>query len=461
MKLFSILLSLLLLIPSCKSAKVVEEQSAQVGKLLEESSQDLFRQEYDVAMEKALKALDLSADNPLMQVKALSAIVGVDIMTSRDDDAWEKALKAEDIARRHGYMKDLAGILISKAKLCSYAEISPETGRNDEGLAYAGEALRIAEELGDVEQEADACYITGSLYINKNRWSNPIDNTIYRTAGEWLDRGQAIADSIGIERLRRNGVLFRSRWFQQGDRNEEALEYFAKAREALRADDHLMASALDDRLVRLYTRVGNHEKALDAHDDYVREIIRYMTQKADETIQEMETRFEVHEKDREIERRGYRISILILIVLLGAAVIILLMGYSRRVRRRNKELQRLNDTKEQIIDIISRDLRSPASGYASKLEKLAANPGMLNNEVAAYVEGAMEVRASRIADIGLSQRELQIIRLSAEGLTAAEIAARLYLSVHTVNTHRHRIYSKMEVKNVSDMLRVASELGIV
>ena len=70
-------------------------------------------------------------------------------------------------------------------------------------------------------------------------------------------------------------------------------------------------------------------------------------------------------------------------------------------------------------------------------------------------------RNQQIADIGLSQRELQIIRLSAEGLKASEIAERLFLSVHTVNTHRQRIYAKMNVKSVSDMLRKSRELGII
>ena len=66
-----------------------------------------------------------------------------------------------------------------------------------------------------------------------------------------------------------------------------------------------------------------------------------------------------------------------------------------------------------------------------------------------------------IADTGLSQREIQIIRLTAEGLKATEIAERIFLSVHTVNNHRQRIYSKMGVRNVSDMLRKATELGII
>ena len=70
-------------------------------------------------------------------------------------------------------------------------------------------------------------------------------------------------------------------------------------------------------------------------------------------------------------------------------------------------------------------------------------------------------RSRKIADIGLSKREIQIIRLSAEGLTASQIAEKTFLSVHTVNTHRQRIYAKMDVKNISDMIRKSRELGII
>ena len=448
--------------------------------LITQAGKDVSSQKYDAAMEKALMALEQSEGQPRIKVQALQTIVGIDIMTSRDADAWGKALEAETIARKHGLDKELAGILISKAKLCSYAEISPETGRNDEGLEYANEALRIAETIKEPELEAEACFVIGSLYINKNRWSDPIDQGIYRTAGEWLDRGQAIADSNGIERLRRNGVLFRSRWFQQGGRNEEALEYFANARKNLPEDDHLMASALDDRLVRLYTRTGDAQSALDAHDDYVREITRYMNQKSDETLQEMETRFEVKEKEHKLEMRGYQITILLMLVMLAAAIIVITMNHIRRVRRRNDELLRINATKEQLIEILSKDLRNPAQAYRSDLEKLSEEAATLdseqirercrkiaesaqsiNQDVANYVGDILIERGRKIADIGLSQREIQIIRLSAEGLTAAEMAEKLFLSVHTVNTHRQRIYAKMDVKNVSDMLHTASELGII
>jgi len=93
--------------------------------------------------------------------------------------------------------------------------------------------------------------------------------------------------------------------------------------------------------------------------------------------------------------------------------------------------------------------------------ELSQSTRTFNEEVASYVGDILIDRGRRIADIGLSQREIQIIRLSAEGLKASEIAERIFLSVHTVNTHRQRIYAKMGVKNVSELIRKATELGII
>lgn len=456
--------------------------TAEVSVLLSDASQSLASQDFETAMDKSLQALALSGDDPFLQVQSLYSIIGIDIMASRDADAWKKALQAETIARENGFTKELSAILVSKAKLCSYAEISSETGRNDEGLGYALEALRLAKEADAVMEQCEACYVIGSLYINKNRWSDPIDQTIYRTAGEWLARGQALAETHDLHKLRRNGILFRSRWFQQGDRNEEAIIYFEQVLEELEDTDYLMASAIDDRLVRLYTRVGRYQDALDIHDDYVYQMQKYIQQKQDETVQEMQTRFEVQEKEYIIERNQYKVTLLILALAVCAAAIILIVFRARVIRRHNAELKHVSDLREQIIELLTKDLRSPSGGgevrgkiadlssMASTLsleeirdrcEDLTRNVEDINSDVAEYIGDVLIDRSKRIADIGLTAREIQIIRLSAEGLTAAQIADKVFLSVNTVNTHRQRIYRKMDVSNVSDMIRKATELGIL
>ena len=338
----------------------------------------------------------------------------------------------------------------------------------------------MAERAEYVEQEAEACYVIGSLYINKNRWNEPIDQEMYELAGKWLDRGQELAEAYDIPNLKRNGIMFRARWFQQGDRDMEAIEYFERVRNSLKGSDHMTAAALDDRLVRLYTRIGDTEKAQKIHDDYVYHMQKYLMQKEDETLQEMESSYDVQEKDRQLERNRYQMIMMVLLILMASAIIILISVHVVRVRRKAAEYKRVSNSKEQIIEMLFKELKSPdvsltdeiaklaadASSLSpdeirEKCRKLAADAGATTDDIADYVGEIIIKRNQQIADIGLSQREIQIIRLSAEGLKAAEIAERLFLSVHTVNTHRQRIYAKMDVKNVSDMLRKATELGII
>ena len=207
---------------------------------------------------------------------------------------------------------------------------------------------------------------------------------------------------------------------------------------------------------------------------------KYIRQKQDETVQEMQTRFEVQEKEYIIERNQYQITLLILSLVVCAVVIILIVFRARLIRRRNVELKHMSDLREQIIQLLSKDLRSPSgevrvkiadlSSMASTLsleeirdrcEDLARNVEDMNSDVVEYIGDIFIDRSKRIADIGLTSREIQIIRLSAEGLTAAQIADKVFLSVNTVNTHRQRIYRKMDVSNVSDMIRKATELGIL
>ena len=61
----------------------------------------------------------------------------------------------------------------------------------------------------------------------------------------------------------------------------------------------------------------------------------------------------------------------------------------------------------------------------------------------------------------LSLREIEIIHLISEGLTSKEIAEKIFLSPFTVDTHRKNINSKLNVKNIGELLKVARKEGII
>lgn len=65
------------------------------------------------------------------------------------------------------------------------------------------------------------------------------------------------------------------------------------------------------------------------------------------------------------------------------------------------------------------------------------------------------------ANINLTPREVEIIQLIAEGKSTAEIAELLYLSPHTINSHRKNILRKMQIKSPAELIVKALDMGIV
>lgn len=119
----------------------------------------------------------------------------------------------------------------------------------------------------------------------------------------------------------------------------------------------------------------------------------------------------------------------------------------------------------------TRALRAGASGYMTK-ESAAAE---LTTAVTKILSGGKYVSpalAERLADsLGrkqtdlpherLTDREFQVFRALAQGHSPREIAARLGLSVKTVNTHRSRILEKTGLRNTAALIHYAIELGLI
>lgn len=61
----------------------------------------------------------------------------------------------------------------------------------------------------------------------------------------------------------------------------------------------------------------------------------------------------------------------------------------------------------------------------------------------------------------LSAREVEIIRLISQGKTNKKIAKELFLSVHTVSTHRKNILNKLKLNNSSELVAFAIKRGII
>jgi NarL family two-component system response regulator LiaR len=65
------------------------------------------------------------------------------------------------------------------------------------------------------------------------------------------------------------------------------------------------------------------------------------------------------------------------------------------------------------------------------------------------------------ARLGLSARELEVLRLMADGLSNQEIAARLFVSLNTIKTHSANIFEKLDVRRRTQAVDKAKKLNII
>ena len=62
---------------------------------------------------------------------------------------------------------------------------------------------------------------------------------------------------------------------------------------------------------------------------------------------------------------------------------------------------------------------------------------------------------------GLSEREVEVLRLLATRLSGPEISRELYVSLNTLRTHTKHIFSKLDVNTREAAVRRAGELGLL
>jgi two-component system, NarL family, response regulator NreC len=71
------------------------------------------------------------------------------------------------------------------------------------------------------------------------------------------------------------------------------------------------------------------------------------------------------------------------------------------------------------------------------------------------------VQAERDRYEMLTDRERNVLRLVAEGYSAPEIGARLFISPKTVDTYKQRINEKLGVAHRADYVKLALKLGLI
>jgi DNA-binding CsgD family transcriptional regulator len=77
------------------------------------------------------------------------------------------------------------------------------------------------------------------------------------------------------------------------------------------------------------------------------------------------------------------------------------------------------------------------------------------------ITGPFERNEARLAELGITPRELEILEAMAAGLSNREIAERLFVSENTVKTHAGRVFTKLSAQRRTQAVQRAKEAGII
>jgi DNA-binding CsgD family transcriptional regulator len=68
---------------------------------------------------------------------------------------------------------------------------------------------------------------------------------------------------------------------------------------------------------------------------------------------------------------------------------------------------------------------------------------------------------TRLRELGITPRELEILELIASGLSNREIAEKLFVSENTVKTHSSRLFDKLSARRRTQAVQMGKELGLI
>jgi LuxR family maltose regulon positive regulatory protein len=421
------------------------------------------------AADHARRALDLLPDDDHLWRGAAASLLGIAYWTSGDLEAAYRSF-ADGVSHQQmtGHVRfQIAGTYI-------LADIRIAQGRLNEAVRTYEQSLQLATEQGE------PVWGTAHLYVGLSELHR--ERGDLEAAKQHLLRSKELDEHGGLPETRYRWYVAMARIKEaQGDL-DAALDLLDEAeRQYVESPDPDVrpVAALKTRVWvaqgRLTEALGwTRERGLSAHDDlsYLREfehitlarvlLARYKSDREERYIHEAMGLLErLLIAAEEGGRMGSVSEILVLQALAHeaqgdspAALVPLERvlslaepeGYVRIFVDEGLPMARL------LYEALSQGVESD---YIRRL--LAAFPVAESEQTAS---SPMRGSKSELVE-PLSERELEVLQLIAEGLTNQEVATRLYLSLHTVKVHARNIFTKLAVKNRAQAVARGRALGIL
>ncbi len=418
----------------------------------------------------ARRALDLVPEDEHFSRGAAAALLGLASWTSGDLESAHRSY-ADGMAslQRAGYISDVVGGAIA------LADIRIAQGRLHEAMRTYERALQLATEHGDPVMRGTADMHVGMSELPRER------NDLHAATQRLLRSKEQGEHTRFPQNPYRWRVAMARILEAQGD-PDGALDLLHEA-EHLYVSDFFPnvrpIAALKTRVWVVQGRLGEalgwaREQGLSAHDDlgYLREfehitlarvlLARYKSDREERSIHEA---MGLLERLLQVAEEGGRMG--------GVIVILVLQALAREAQGDRPSalvpLERaLTLAEPEGYVRVFVDEGTPMARLLYEALSHGVEPEYVRRLLAAFpVAEAKQVTSSPLRGSGsemvepLSERELEVLGLIAEGLTNQEVATRLYLSLHTVKVHARNIYGKLGVKSRTQAVAKGKALGIL
>lgn len=143
---------------------------------------------------------------------------------------------------------------------------------------------------------------------------------------------------------------------------------------------------------------------------------------------------------------------------------------SRQVKLKSPDTKILAVTMHNEESFLTNMIKNGASGYILKntgkkelmeaIDAVMQNKNYFSKEVTenllhSMMPGEKKTGSARADEIKISRREKEVLKLICEEFTTPEIADKLCISLNTVESHRSNLLTKLNVRNLAGLVRVA------
>jgi DNA-binding NarL/FixJ family response regulator len=149
---------------------------------------------------------------------------------------------------------------------------------------------------------------------------------------------------------------------------------------------------------------------------------------------------------------------------------------TRQIRKSLPEVKVLVLTMHESDQMVRRALDAGANGYLLKsdlpdylpkaVKAIAENKSFLTPKISeivleGFINAGNKLEEGKPASPRITPRELEIVRLLAEGKSNKEISTQLGITVRTVETHRSKIMLKLDLHSLAELIHYAMRNGII